>query len=289
MSAHTTYRWPQGASLALSVVVNVEEGAEMSVLDGDRGPEPVDEMGIVLKRPIRNRANESNYRYGLQEGFRRVAQALDERAIPATWTAAALALERAPEVARFIAGRGDEAASHGYRWSHQFRMDEAEEREFIRGAVRSITRTTGTRPVGHLSRYLVSDNTRRILAEEGFLYHMDDYSRDEPFWELVDGRPLVIMPYALDTNDMKMWAEPSYTPRQWLDYAIDTFECLHAEGADRPRMMSLGLHLRAIGRPGRIRALHRLLEHVESRGDVWIATRREIAEHFASRVPPPAS
>ena len=289
MSACAPYRWPRRASLALSVVVNAEEGGEMSVLDGDRGPEPVDEMGIVLKRPIRNRANESNYRYGLEEGFRRVGQALDDHCIPATWTAAALALERAPEVAGFIVERGDETASHGYRWSHQFRMEESEEREFIRRAVRSITRTTGRRPVGHLSRYLVSDNTRRILAEEGFLYHMDDYSRDEPFWEVVDGNPLVIMPYALDTNDMKMWSEPSYTPRQWLEYAIDTFECLHAEGADRPRMMSLGLHLRVIGRPGRIGALHRFLEHVRSRNAVWVATRRRIAEHFASRVDPPAS
>lgn len=289
MSASATYRWPHRASLALSVVVNVEEGAEMSVLDGDRGPEPVDEMGIVLKRPIRNRANESNYRYGLEEGFGRVAQALDDHRIPATWTAAALALERAPEVAGFIVERGDETASHGYRWSHQFRMEESEEREFIRRAVRSITRTTGIRPVGHLSRYLVSDNTKRILAEEGFLYHMDDYSRDEPFWEVVDGRPLVIVPYALDTNDMKMWSEPSYTPRQWLEYAIDTFECLHTEGADRPRMMSLGLHLRVIGRPGRIGALHRFLDHVRSRNGVWVATRRRIAEHFASRVDPPTS
>ena len=287
MTAAAAYRWPQGALLALSVVINVEEGAEMSVLDGDRGPEPVDEMRIVLKRPIRNRANETNYRYGIEEGFRRVGQALDEHRIAATWTAAALALERAPEVARFIAGRGDETASHGYRWSHQFRMDEPEEREFIRKAVRSIARTTGTRPVGHLSRYLVSDNTRRILAEEGFLYHMDDYSRDEPFWDVVDGRPLVIMPYALDTNDMKMWAEPSYTPSQWLEYAVHTFDCLHAEGADRPRMMSLGLHLRVIGRPGRIGALHRFLEHVGSRSGVWVATRRNIAECFASQVSPP--
>ncbi len=287
MTAAAAYRWPQGALLALSVVINVEEGAEMSVLDGDRGPDPIDEMGIVLKRPIRNRANETNYRYGIEEGFRRVGQALDEHRIAATWTAAALALERAPEVARFIAGRGDETSSHGYRWSHQFRMDESEEREFIRKAVRSITRTTGTRPVGHLSRYLVSDNTRRILAEEGFLYHMDDYSRDEPFWDVVDGRPLVIMPYALDTNDMKMWAEPSYTPSQWLEYAVHTFDCLHAEGADRPRMMSLGLHLRVIGRPGRIGALHRFLEHVGSRSGVWVATRRNIAECFASQVSPP--
>ncbi len=287
MSPTPSYTWPHDARLALSVVINVEEGAEMSVRDGDRGPEPVDEMGIVLKRPVRNRANESNYRYGLKEGFRRVAGLLDEFAIPATWTAAAVALERAPEVARYLSDRGDEAASHGYRWAHQFRMEEEEEREFILKAVRSIARTTGIRPVGHLSRYLVSDNTRRLLAEEGFLYHMDDYSGDEPFWELVDGRPLVIMPYAVDTNDMKMWAEPSYTPAQWLQYAIDTFDWLYVEGAHRPRMMSLGLHLRVIGRPGRIGALRRFFDHVQSHPGVWIATRRQIAEHFAARVSPP--
>lgn len=258
----------------------------MSVLDGDRGPEPVDEMGIVLKRPVRNFANESNYRYGIKEGFYRVTQVLADHRLPATWTAAALALERAPKVAQFIVGRGDEAASHGYRWAHQFRMEESEERDFIQRAVRSITRTIGARPVGHLSRYLVSDNTRRILAEEGFLYHMDDYSGDEPFWEVVDERPLVIMPYAVDTNDMKMWSEPSYTPSQWLEYAIDTFDCLYAEGADRPRMMSLGLHLRVIGRPGRIGAFRRFVEHVESHQAVWVATRRDIAAHFASQVPP---
>ncbi len=287
MAAAPSYNWPDKARLALSVVINVEEGAEMSVRDGDRGPEPVDEMGIVLKRPIRNRANESNYRYGLKEGFCRVAGMLDEFRIPATWTAAALALERAPEVARYLSDRGDEAASHGYRWEHQFRMEEEKEREFIRKTVRSITETTGARPVGHLSRYLVSDNTRRLLAEEGFLYHMDDYSGDEPFWEVVDGRPLVIMPYAIDTNDMKMWAEPSYTPAQWLQYAVDTFDWLYAEGAHRPRLMSLGLHLRVIGRPGRIGALRRFFDHVQSHSGVWITTRRQIAEHFAGRVPPP--
>lgn len=289
MTPSPRYRWPGGARLALSVVVNVEEGAEMSVRDGDRGPEPVDEMGIVLKRPIRNRANESNYRYGLKEGFPRIAGILDEYRIPATWTAAAVALERAPEIARYLSDRGDEAASHGYRWAHQFRMTEEEEREFIRQAVRSITRTTGNRPVGHLSRYLVSDNTRRLLAEEGFLYHMDDYSGDEPFWEMVDGRPLVIMPYAVDTNDMKMWAEPSYTPAQWLQYAKDTFDWLYAEGTHRPRLMSLGLHLRVIGRPGRIGALRGFFEHVGLHSGVWIATRRQIAEHFATQAPPPAS
>jgi peptidoglycan/xylan/chitin deacetylase (PgdA/CDA1 family) len=246
-------------------------------------------MGVSLRSPRRNLGNESNYRYGITEGFTRVAEVLNDFGGPVTWTAAALALERAPWVAEFIRGRTDEVASHGYRWVHQFRMSEAEEREFIRQAVKSITETVGTRPVGHLSRYLFTERTRYILASEGFLYHMDDYSSDVPYWDGAGPHPIVVVPYAIDTNDMKMWAEPSYTPRQWLEYAIDTFDRLYLEGAHRPRMMSLGVHLRVIGRPGRIGALEQFLRHVESQRQVWIATRREIAQHFASNVAPPAA
>ena len=281
------FSWPAGNRLALSIVVNVEEGAEMSITEGDSHPEPVDEMGISLRTARRNLGNESNYRYGITEGFCRVAEVLREFPHPVTWTAAAVALERAPWVAEFIRDRPDEVASHGHRWIHQFRMNEAEERDFIKRAVESITQTIGTRPVGHLSRYLFTEQTRRILAEEGFTYHMDDYSADAPFWDTTVGRPIVVVPYAVDTNDMKMWAEPSYTPRQWLEYAIDTFDRLYAEGVNRPRMMSLGLHLRVIGRPGRIGVLETFLRHVEERERVWVATRRAIAEHFASAVSPP--
>lgn len=281
------FSWPDCNRLALSLVVNVEEGAEMSVADGDRGPEPVDEMGISLKSARRNLGNESNYRYGITAGFSRVAAVLSDFGMPATWTAAALALERAPWVVEFIRARNDEVACHGYRWVHQFRMSEADEREFIRLAVESITKTVGTRPVGHLSRYLFTERTRQILASEGFLYHMDDYSSDEPYWERAGDRPIVVVPYAIDTNDMKMWTDSSYTPREWLEYAKDTFDQLYLEGVHRPRMMSLGIHLRIIGRPGRIGALQQFLRHVQSREGVWIATRREIAQHFASSVAPP--
>ena len=274
------YRWPNDAGLALSLVVNVEEGAEMSIVDGDPVPEPVDELGLSLKREMRNLGNESNYRYGIED-FPRVLALLDGFDPAATWPASAPALERSPHIADAIRARGDEAASHGYRWVHQFRMDEEEERAFLRRAADSIERT-----VGDLSRYRLTENTRRLLAEEGFLHHMDDYSPDEPFWADAGGRSIVVVPNAIDTNDMKMWAEPSYTPRQWLDYAIDTFDRLHAEGADRPRMMSVGLHLRVIGRPGRIGALERFLEHVAAHDDVWTTTRRSIAEHFAA-VPAP--
>ena len=173
-------------------------------------------------------------------------------------------------------------------------MEEAEERRFIRDAWQSIEATAGTRPVGWLSRFLHTDNTQRLLIEQGFRYHMDDYSGDMPFWKLVDcadqGRkPLLIVPYALDTNDMKMWTAPSLSPRDWAAYAIDTYDWLVREAHRAgPRMMSLGLHLRIIGRPGRIGALERFLDHVRGRGDVWVATRQAIASAYGAAVPAPA-
>jgi allantoinase len=294
VAARATARgpWPGGARLALSLVVNVEEGAEASIVDGDRAPEAVDELGITLAKPVRNHGNESNYRYGIVAGAPRVMGLLEHYRLPATFTAAALALERAPELSRRIVAGGHEVASHGWRWVHQFRMSEAEERQFIARATASIAATTGTRPVGWLSRYLLTEATRRLLAEAGYLYHMDDYSDDAPFWQVVETaagpRAILILPYALDSNDMKLWTAPALTPGQWLEYAIDTFEVLYREGAEAPRMMSLGVHLRIIGRPGRIGAFERFLAHVTAREGVWIATRRSIAEAWAARLPAPA-
>ena len=277
--------WPRNARIALSFVVNVEEGAEMSVQDGDRGPEPVDELGVILKKPIRNFGNESNYLYGIKAGAPRVFGLLRAHDIKATVTAAAVSLERAPDLAATIVADGHEVCCHGHRWVHQFQMDEETERAFIQNAVASLERSTGIPPLGWLSRYLLSPNTRRLLIEAGFLYHMDDYSDDLPFWSSEGGQPIVIMPYALDTNDMKLWTTPAYTPADWLRYAIDTFDWLYREGEHAPKMMSLGLHLRVIGRPGRIGYLVRFIEHVRRHDDVWIARRREIAEHFAAARP----
>ena len=288
MTERPVMRWPSGAKIALSIVVNVEEGAEESIVDGSRGMEPVDELKVFVKKPIRNYGNESNYQYGIKAGAPRVMRLLDKYDVRATWTAAAVALERAPEIASYIRERGHEPCSHGHRWVHQFRMDEDAERKFIRDAAASTERTTGTRPVGWLSRYLLTDNTRRLLAEEGFRYHMDDYSDDVPFWDVAGDRPIVIMPYAIDTNDMKFWTDPALTPDQWLRYAKDTFDWLYAEGAaGDPKMMSIGLHLRIIGRPGRIGAFDAFLAHVREHEEVWVATRLEIADCFAGQVPPP--
>ncbi len=288
MIAEERMDWPGGAKLALSIVVNVEEGSEMTVARGDKGMEPVDELGIHIKAPIRNYGNESNYLYGLKAGAPRVARLLRAFEVKASWTVAALSLENHPDIAETIVELGHEPVSHGWRWVHQFRMDEEAERAFIDRAVRSIEKTTGTRPYGWLSRYFHTDNTRRLLIEAGFDYHMDDYSGDIPFWDAatVPGKPIVIVPYQLDSNDMKMWTDPAYTPANWLDYAIRCFDQLYREGEEgHPKMMSLGLHLRIIGRPGRIWALEAFLRHVRSKPDVWIATRHEIARHFAAGQP----
>ena len=279
------WKLPGDARLALSIVVNVEEGSEMSIAEGDRGPEVVDELGVAIHRPIRNYANESNYQYGLKAGAPRIMKLLDEFGIRATFTAAAQALEKAPDLTTAIVAGGHEVCSHGWRWVHQFQMDEDQERDFIRKAVTSIKTSTGSRPQGWLSRYLLTDNTRRLLVEEGFTYHMDDFSDDRPFWDNSYEKPIVILPYALDSNDMKMWTAPSLTPGDWLQYATDTFDWLYREGQSAPQMMSFGLHLRIIGRPGRIGYLETFLQHVAAKPDVWVATRQQIAQNWAAQTP----
>lgn len=277
--------WPNGAAMALSIVVNVEEGSEQSLARGDKGMEPVDELGVFVKGPVRNYANESNYLYGIKAGAPRVIKLLKQYDIAASWTVAAMSLETHPELAQAIVELGHEPVSHGYRWVHQFRMDEEAERAFIRKAVESITQTCGVRPYGWLSRYLYTDNTRRLLIEEGFAYHMDDFSGDVPFWDrdTVPGKPLAIVPYQVDSNDMKMWTDQAFGPEQWLAYAVRNFDQVLREGREgNPKMMSLGLHLRIIGRPGRIWALEQFLAHVRQHDDVWIATRHQIAQALAA-------
>ena len=265
----SNFTWPNNSKLAVSLVVNVEEGAEENINDGDPRPDPVDELQVIMKKG-RNFGNESNYQYGIIAGAPRVLKLLSDYNVNATFTAAALALERAPELTREIIRNKHEVCAHGYRWAHQHWMDEEKERDFIIKARDSIKKTTGQYPSGWLSRYVLTENTRKILAEEGYFYHMDDYSDDFPRWDIINGNAIVISPYALDTNDMKMWIDASYTPDNWCKYLIDTFEWLYQESNTiNPRIMSIGVHLRIIGRPGRINALKKFLEHVKRYDDVW--------------------
>lgn len=285
------FSWPNGAKIAVSLVINVEEGAEQNIRDGDKGPEPVDELGAVPNRPMRVYGNESNYQYGIKAGWPRIRDLFDTYQFAPTITAAALALERAPEIAADIVARKWEVAAHGYRWSHQFWMDEEKERAFITKARDSLLKTTGQRPQGWLSRYLLTDQTRRILAEEGFTYHMDDYSGDMPFWENVETaqgiKPMLITPYAIDTNDMKMWVAPAMQPWDWAEYAIQSFDALLAEARrGQARVLNIGLHLRIVGRPGRIGALDRILAHIKAHEDeVFVAGRNTLAQAFEAQIP----
>jgi peptidoglycan/xylan/chitin deacetylase (PgdA/CDA1 family) len=271
--------WAPGVRLAVSLVVNVEEGAELSIARGDPTMEPVDELGMFAREPLRNLPNESNYRYGLNQGAARIARLLQSHGMRATWTCAAEALAASPQVARAIADGGHEVCAHGNRWIPQLKMDEATEREFIATAGDTIERITGRRPAGWLSRYYTTLNTRRLLVEAGYRYHMDDFSDDVPFWDSGCGRPILVIPYQLDTNDMKMWNHPSYTPDQWLKYACDSFDWLLRETRELgvPRILSVGVHLRIIGRPGRIGALERFLARVGETRDACMLTRLQIA------------
>ena len=282
------FTWPGGKTLAFSLVVNVEEGAERGILQGDHAPEPVDELKASPRKEMRVHGNESNYQYGINRGAPRILERLDRYSIPATWTICAQALEKAPWLGIAITKRGDEPANHGYRWLFTSNMSPEKERDFVRRGTQSIKATTNRKPVGYLSRYLHTDHLRRTLSDEGYLYHMDDYSDDFPRWEhFEDGAdPIVVMPYAIDSNDMKFWIDPSFTADMWVDYAKTTFDVLRAEAKTHgARMMSLGLHLRIIGRPGRIGALDEVLDYITGHEDVWIATREQIAEHFSAQVP----
>ena len=283
------FRWPGGAGLALSVVLNIEEGAEASPADGDSRADPVDELGIALRGSGRNLPNESNYRYGVSAGAPRLLDILERYGAPCTVAAAAQALERAPQLAGRLAQSDHEVCAHGLRWAFQHRMNENEERDFIRKAADSIEASVGRRPQGWLSRYLFTENTRRLLCEEGYSYHMDDFSGDLPWWDLEGSRPMLVLPYALDTNDMKMWNAPSYTPRAWLDYLNESLDWLLKESRHNPRMMSVGIHARIAGRPGRAAAFDAFLSRALTRPGVWPATRQQIAEAWKSAHPAPGN
>jgi len=281
-------RWPDGARLALSIVVNYEEGGERNVLHGDKESETFlqEVVGIPASVGGRNLTVESMYEYGTRAGLWRVLRLLAERELKATFYAVAMALERYPEAAKAIVKAGHEVVSHGWRWiDYQF-VPEDVEREHIRRAVETLTRLTGSRPLGWYTGR-VSENTRRLVVEEGgFLYDSDAYNDDLPYWVVEGGRPHLVLPYALDQNDMKTVSPGGFaTGQDWLDYVRDAFDTLYAEGATSPKMMSVGLHLRLIGRPGRAASLARFLDHVLQHDGVWICRRIDIARHWIATHP----
>ena len=274
-------QWPNGARLAVSIVVNYEEGSERSIAMGDPDQESMTEWGSYPMPPqIRNLAMESMYEYGARVGVWRILDMLAETGVRSTFFACALAFEQNPAVARATVAAGHEICSHGYRWEEVFRLTEQEEREHIRLAVESFRRTCGKRPVGWYCRYGSSVRTRHLVVEEGgFLYDSDAYNDDVPYFVQVSGKRHLVVPYTPDINDFCFWNSPGFVQaNDFQAYLTESFETLYAESARHVRMMSIGLHPRIIGRPGRIRGLRRFIDYAKQFPDVWFATREEIAQ-----------
>lgn len=276
-------RWPGGARIAVQFVINYEEGGENCILHGDVASESfLSEMvGTEARYGVRHMSMEWLYEYGSRAGFWRLRRLFAERALPATVFAVGMALERNPEAAEAMCEASFEVASHGWRWIDYQYIDEAMEREHVALAVAAVERLTGQRPLGWYTGRC-SPNTRRLVAEfGGFLYDADSYADDLPYWEVVQGQPQLIVPYTLDVNDMRYVAPQGFnTGDQFFTYLKDAFDTLYAEGESAPKMLSVGLHCRVSGRPGRTAALARFLDYVLAHERVWVCRRVDIARHW---------
>lgn len=278
--------WPAGARIAVQFVINYEEGGENSILHGDAASEAFlsETIGAVPWPGMRNLNMESVYEYGSRAGFWRLWRLFTSRAVPVTVYGVAMALKRNPDAVAAMIEADWEIASHGWRWIEYKDVPEEEERRHLAEAVRVHTETTGARPLGwYLGR--CSSNTRRLVMEEGgFLYDSDSYADDLPYWVEGPGGPHLIIPYTLDANDMRFATAQGFNSGdQFYAYLRDAFDVLHAEGAEKPRMMSIGLHCRLVGRPGRAAALARFLDYVLSHEDAWVCRRIDIARHWHAR------
>jgi len=275
--------WPNGARVALSLVLNYEEGSEYSYPAGDNRNEGLGEILHTMYPPFRDLCVESVFEYGSRAGFWRIHRIFTSHGLPLTVYAVGQALERNPEAGRAMVEAGWEVVSHGYRWIDYMEMPEDEEREHIQLAIEAIEKACGQPPVGWYTGR-ISDNTRRLVVERGgFLYDSDSYADELPYWLEVEGKDHLVIPYTLDINDMKFMSMNGFvTSGEFLEYLVDSFEQLYADGG---RMMNVGLHCRIVGRPGRAPALDRFLAHVKQKPDVWVTTRAEIARHWHATHP----
>ena len=285
-------QWPGQARVAVQFVLNYEEGGENSVLHGDAGSEQfLSEMFNPASYPDRHISMEGIYEYGSRAGVWRILREFEKRGLPLTVFGVSMALERHPELVLALKQLGHEIACHGWRWIHYQNMDEATEREHMARGMEILTRLCGERPLGWYTGR-DSPNTRRLVADDGgFAYDSDYYGDDLPFWMKVrktDGSvvPQLIVPYTLDCNDMRFALPQGYSHAdQFFQYLKDTFDVLYAEGAERPAMMSVGMHCRLLGRPGRITALQRFLDHIGQHDRVWVCRRIDIARHWRATHP----
>ncbi len=289
-------QWPGQARVAVQFVLNYEEGGENSVLHGDSGSEQfLSEMFNPASYPDRHISMEGIYEYGSRAGVWRILREFENRGLPLTVFGVGMALERYPELTRRLVELGHEIACHGHRWIHYQNMDEAQEREHMQLGMAAIERLTGERALGWYTGR-DSPRTRRLVADYGgFEYDSDYYGDDLPFWMKVqktDGSvvPQLIVPYTLDCNDMRFALPQGYSHADpFFQYMKDTFDALYAEGdpdgLNAPKMMSIGMHCRLLGRPGRITALQRFLDHITQHKNVWVARRIDIARHWKATHP----
>lgn len=286
-------QWPGEARIALQFVLNYEEGGESNVLHGDPGSEQfLSEMIGAQCYDARHMSMESVYEYGSRAGVWRLLREFESRELPLTVFAVAMALQRHPDLAQELVRLDHEIACHGLRWIHYQNIDEAVERDHMQQALDIIAGLTGSTPLGWYTGR-DSPNTRRLVAEQGGLvYDSDYYGDDLPLWKLVETRngehkAHLVIPYTLDVNDMRFATAQGFNcGEQFYQYLCDSFDVLYAEGAQTPKMMSVGLHCRLVGRPGRFRALQRFLDYIQTHEQVWICRRIDIARHWIDRHPP---
>ena len=283
-------KWPGGAHVALNFVLNIEEGSEYSIGNGDGFSEAsLTEMGeSPLPRGARDLAAESMFEYGSRVGVWRILDIFAARGLPLTAYACALVLEQQPALAAALREAGHDVCCHGWRWVNHWQLSEAEERDHIARAVASLRRTVGEAPAGWYCRYGPSVNTRRLLAEHGgFLYDSDAYNDELPYYVAVDGAPHLVVPYTLTNNDVHFNRGNLATAADFAAMLRDALDFLRGEG--RGRMMSVGMHARLLGHPARAAGLARFLDYVRTLPDVWVCRRVEIARHWRAAHPPSAS
>jgi len=283
--------WPGGARLALVVVLNVEEGAEPSVPDGDPASESAltDAIPGEVEAGRRDFVAETLFEYGSRVGFWRLHDLFAERGVPLTINACAQALLRNGEIAAAIREGGLDLCCHGDRFVRHYRMSEAEERGAIAAAVLGIEAAVGRPPLGWQSRYSSSEATRALLVQHGgFLYDSDSYADDLPYWVEVAGKPHLVVPHSFTHNDNRLATAKLGTADDFFDHLSSAFRVLHAEGARTPRLMTISLHGRISGQPSRFEAISRFLDFAQAHGDVWFAGRSEVARHWMATHPPEA-